>query len=308
MPERNLSGADLNLLVAFEALAVERNVTRAAARLGLSQSALSKTLNRLRGLFEDPLFVPHNRGMQPTARALELVAPIRSALADISRTLKPAAFAPAKAVGTVRIAAVDRYETMLVPLLVKRLVDEAPGVHLHVMTPQRWRLREQLASGEVDVAIAPLGGDDADLHTQVLWRDRLVTLVAKTNPLAKKMTIAAFAAAGHVVDAGLVQLAPDGTGNSVVDAMLAARGLRRRIVVVLPSLSTVPTIVCGTDLIATLPSKIARAVGLTAGIKVVDPPLPLLEVTSHMIWHQRSDNAPLAAWVRARIAEIAAKL
>jgi DNA-binding transcriptional LysR family regulator len=308
MSDRNLSAVDLNLLVAFDALMLERNVTRAAARLGLSQSAMSKALNRLRDMFEDPLFVRSSRGMQPTPRASSLVAPIRSALADISRTLTPASFVPAEAVGTVRIAVVDMYETMLLPLVIRRLRTEALGVDLQVRSLERWRLREQLASAEVDIAIAPLGSDDADLHTQMLWRDHLLTLVADKSPLAKGMTAAEFAAAGHIVDAGLVQLAPDGTGNSVVDAMLASRGLRRRLVVVLPSLSSVPAIVASTDLVATLPSKIARALGAMPGVHILEPPLPLLEVTSHMIWHRRSHATPLAAWMRAVIVETAATL
>jgi DNA-binding transcriptional LysR family regulator len=299
---------DLNLLVAFDALALERNVTRAAARIGLSQPALSKALNRLRHMFEDPLFVRRAGRMEPTPRALDLVTPIRSALADISRTLTPPAFVPAEATGTVKIAVVDRYEIALLPLLIQRLHTEAPAVAIRVRTIDRLRLREQLASGEVDIAIAPLGDDDTGLRTERLWCDHLLTLVAETNPLAQRMTAADFAAAGHIVDAGLVQVADDGTGNSVVDAMLASRGLRRRVAVVLPSLSSAPPLVASTDLVATLPSKIARALGPMPGVRILEPPLPLLEVTSHMIWHPRSDSLPLQTWLRVLITETAAAL
>lgn len=306
MPERNVSAIDLNLLVAFDALALERNVTRAAARIGLSQSALSKALNRLRDVFDDPLFVRHARGMDPTQRALDLVAPIRAALAEISRTLTLSPFVPAEAVGVVKIAPVDRYETLLVPLLIKRLRSEAPGVDVRVKPIDRSRLREQLATADADIAIAPLGFDDADLHTQQLWRDHLVTLVAETNPLATGMTAECFAAAGHVVDAGLVELAEDGTASSVVDAVLASRGLRRRAVVVVPSFAWAPAIVSSTDLLATLPSRIVRALAPMSGVRIVEPPLPRLEVTAHMIWHRRSDCVPLQTWLRALIIEIAA--
>jgi DNA-binding transcriptional LysR family regulator len=298
-----MSAVDLNLLVAFDALALERNVTRAAARIGLSQPALSKALNRLRDVFGDPLFVRRARCMEPTPRALDLVAPIRGALADISRTLTPTAFVPAEAIGVVKIAPVDMYETMLLPLLIKRLRVEAPRVDVHVKPVDRSRLREQLASSEADIAIAPLGFDDADLHTVQLWRDQLLTLVAETNPLAQRMTAESFAAAGHIVDAGLVQVAADGTVTSVVDAVLASRGLRRRVVVVVPSFSSAPAIVSSTDLLATLPSRIARALGPMAGVRIVKPPLPRLEVTSHMIWHRRSDFIPLQTWLRALILE-----
>jgi DNA-binding transcriptional LysR family regulator len=308
MSKRNLSAVDLNLLVAFDALAVDRNVTRAAARLGLSQSALSKALNRLRHVFEDPLFVRRARTMEPTPRALELVAPIRSALASISRTLAPVPFAPGDATGAVKIGVVDMYERMLLPLLVKRLRSEAPGIDVLVRAIDRSRLREQLASGELEVAVAPPGFEGADLHGEHLWRDHLLTLVSKTNRLAKRMTVKSFAAAGHIVDAGLVQVAPDGAGNSVVDAMLASLGLRRRVVAILPTLSSAPAIVASTELLATLPSKIVKALGPMPGIRIVEPPLPLLEVSSHLIWHRRSDRVPLQIWLRALIKEIAGKL
>jgi DNA-binding transcriptional LysR family regulator len=308
MRKRNLSGVDLNLLVAFDALAVERNVTRAAARIGLSQPALSKALNRLRDVFDDPLFVRRDRSMEPTPRARALVVPIRGALADIARTLAPPAFAPAEARGAIKLAAIDMYEAMLFPRLIGRLRAEAPALDIRVRSIDRSRLREHLASGDVDLAMAPLAGDDADLRTELLWRDHLLTLVARGNPLARRMTVAGFAAAGHVVDASLVQLGADGTGNSVVDAVLASRGLRRRVVVVLPSFSSAPAIVAGTDLLATLPSKIVTALGPMAGVRVVKPPLPLPEVTSHMIWHRRSDHDPLHAWLRALVCATATTL
>jgi DNA-binding transcriptional LysR family regulator len=199
---------------------------------------------------------------------------------------------------------------MLMPLLIKRLRTEARGVDLHVRPIDRSRLREQLASAEVDIAIAPLGFDDADLHTEQLWRDHLLTLVAEANPLGQStgITPESFAAAGHIVDAGLVKVADDGSGNSVVDAVLASRGLRRRVVVVLPSFASAPTIISGTDLVATLPSKIVSALGAMPGVRILEPPLPLPEVTSHMIWHRRSDALPLQTWMRALITETAATL
>src|SRR6516164_5943826 len=120
--ERNLRSIDLNLLVIFDALMAERNVTRAASRSGLSQPAVSKALNRLRGVFDDPLFVQRDRAMQPTARALELAGPIHGALADISRSLSPAGgFDPTTAKATIKIAIIDLYHTKLLPLLITHL-------------------------------------------------------------------------------------------------------------------------------------------------------------------------------------------
>src|SRR6201986_5425816 len=126
LAERNLRSVDLNLLVVFDALMSERNVTRAAARNGLSQPAVSKALNRLRFMFDDPLFVRRDLAMEPTARAIELAAPIHGALADISRTLTlRAAFEPSTVKATVKIATIDLYHTKLLPSLVRRLRQQA---------------------------------------------------------------------------------------------------------------------------------------------------------------------------------------
>src|SRR6266851_4314879 len=129
--ERNLRSVDLNLLVVFDALMAERNVTRAAERNGLSQPAVSKALNRLRFLFDDPLFVRRDRAMEPTARALELAGPIHGALADISRTLTlPGAFDPATVSAIVKIATIDLYHTSLLPCLIQYLRRHAPHIDL----------------------------------------------------------------------------------------------------------------------------------------------------------------------------------
>jgi DNA-binding transcriptional LysR family regulator len=306
--ERNLRTVDLNLLVVFDALMAERNVTRAAERNGLSQPAVSKALNRLRGLFDDPLFVRRDRGMEPTARALELAGPIHGALADISRTLTlPAAFEPSTVKATVKIATIDLYHTKLLPSLVRQLRQQAPGVDLQVRANDCSQLREQLASGEVDIAFAPLGRS-AELCAEPLWNDRLVMLAGNDNPLPEPMTIETYAAAAHLVEAGHVQVSPEGVGTSVVDAILAARGLRRHIALVLPNSAGIPFIVAATDLIATLPSRIVKGLLPMANVRILTPPLPEVEVSPHMFWHRRTHADPLQIWLRAMIREIAADM
>jgi DNA-binding transcriptional LysR family regulator len=305
--ERNLRTVDLNLLVVFDTLIAERNVTRAAMRNGLSQPAVSKALNRLRSLFDDPLFVRHDRAMEPTARALELAGPIHGALADISRTLKlPLAFDPATASATIRIATIDLYHTSLLPCLIQYLRRHAPLIDLQVRANDCSRLHELLAAGEIDIAFAPLGTRASGLCAEPLWTDHLVTLVGKDNPLREPMTIEAYAAAPHLVDAGHVQVSPQGVGTSVVDAILAARGLRRRIALVLPSSAGVPFVVAKTDLVATLPSRIVTGLAAVPDVRVLTPPLPEIEVSPHMFWHRRTNDDPLQMWLRAAIRDIAA--
>jgi DNA-binding transcriptional LysR family regulator len=305
--QRNLRSVDLNLLVVFDTLMAERNVTRAAERNGLSQPAVSKALNRLRYLFDDPLFVRRDRGMEPTVRALELAGPIHGALADISRTLTPqAAFDPAAATATVKIATIDLYHTKLLPSLVRHLRRHAPQIDLQVQANNCSSLYEQLAAGEVDIAFAPLGTRTKELCAEPLWADRLVTLVGKDNKLGRSMTIESYAAAAHVVDAGHVEVSADGSGASVVDAILAARGLRRRIALVLPSSAGIPFVVAATDLVATLPSRIAKGLARVPGVRVVVPPLADVEVSPHMFWHRRTHADPLQVWLRSAIRDIAA--
>jgi DNA-binding transcriptional LysR family regulator len=305
--ERNLRSVDLNLLVVFDALMAERNVTRAAERNGLSQPAVSKALNRLRFMFDDPLFVRRDRAMEPTSRARELAGPIHGALADISRTLTvPSAFEPSTAKATIKIATVDLYHTKLLPSLVRHLRQHAPGVDLQVRANERSHLHEQLAAGEIDLAFAPLGTKTAELSAEPLWNDRLVTLVGNDNPLREPLSMEAYAAAAHLVDAGHVQVSADGVGRSVVDAILTARGLRRRIMLVLPNSAGIPFIVAATDLIATLPNRIVQGLLPMTNVRILTPPLPDIEVSPHMFWHRRTDAEPLQVWLRAAIRKIAA--
>ena len=307
MTDRNLRGIDLNLLVVFDALMAERHVTRAARHNGLSQPAMSKALNRLRHLLDDRLFERQDGRMEPTPRALELAGPIHSALSDISRTLtRPGRFEPRDVIACVRVATIDLYQTTLLPALVAALRRDAPGLDIQIRAIERHRLHDQLAGGELDLAIAPPLAGNRDLRAEPLWTDYLVTLIAAGNPMPLPMTIDSFAAASHVVDAGHVQVAPDGQGISVVDSILAARGLRRRIAVTLPSSAGVPFVVAATDLIATLPSRVIKDLAVTPALRIVPAPLPQIEVSPHVIWHPRTQNSPLQAWLRGLIRTIAA--
>jgi DNA-binding transcriptional LysR family regulator len=203
---------------------------------------------------------------------------------------------------------IDLHQSTLLPALVAQLRRDAPGLDLHFQAIERHRLHDQLATGELDLAIAPILAGAPDLRAEPLWRDRLVTLIGVNNPLPLPMTLDSFAEAYHAVDAGHVQVDANGKGTSLVDAILAARGLTRRIAVVLPSSAGLPFVVAKTDLIATLPSRIFKDLAAIRGLKVVPAPLPPVEVSPHILWHPRTQNLSLLAWVRAMIKETAAKL
>ena len=309
MTERNLRGVDLNLLVVFDALMAERNVTRAAQHNGLSQPAMSKALNRLRYLLDDRLFERRAGRMEPTARAFELAGPIHGALADISGALTVrGAFDPSRFSGTIRIASIDLHQTSFLPALAARLRRDSPRLDLRVQVADRDRLYDQLAGGELDLAIATNLAGKADLLSEPLWKDRLVTLLGARNTLPQPMSIEAFAAADHVVDSGHVRVAPDGQGASLVDAILAARGLRRRIALVLPSSAGLAAVVAATDLVATLPSRIVKDMAAIAGLRIVPAPLPAVEVSPHLFWHPRTQNSPLRVWLREAIKQTIAQM
>ncbi len=247
--------------------------------------------------------------MEPTSRALELAEPIHAALSDISRTLTlRGTLDPRQIVATVRIATVELYQSTLLPALVAAVRRDAPGLDIQIRSIERHRLHDQLGAGELDMAIAPPLAGSRDLRAEPLWTDRLVTLIGTGNTLPLPLTLDGYAAATHVVDAGHVQIAPDGSGISVVDSILAARGLRRRIAVVLPSSAGVPFVVAATDLIATLPSRIIGNASGMPGLRIVPAPLPQVEVSPHLVWHKRSHDSPLRVWLRAMIKDIAATL
>ena len=198
------------------------------------------------------------------------------------------------------------YQTTLLPALVAALRREAPGLDLRIRAIERDRLHDQLAMGELDLAIAPPIAGSRDLRAEPLWKDYLVTLVGVDNAVPLPLTLDGFAAAAHVVDAGHVQIGADGQGISVVDSILAARGLRRRIAVVLPNSSGIPFVVAASNLIATLPARIVKDLATVPGLKIVPAPLPRVEVSPHLIWHPRSNHSPLGSWLRRVIKGIAA--
>ena len=296
---KNLSAVDLNLLVAFDALLSERNVTRAARRVGLSQPALSKALHRLRDIFDDPLFERREGIMQPTEQALKLGKPVRRALDEIQSALEPRDFDPRTARATITIGSIDFYDLVFMPELIARINGDAPGLDLVIKTSDRLRVLKQFANGEIDFAIMPISDSITELHVEPLFTESAVTMMRIGHPLARKMTIEGFAAAGHVT------VALEGLGVNWIDAALAARGLRRRIVLTLPNFAAVPFAVGATDLISTLPRRLLGRLGSLARVISVPPPFPPRFVTIHLAWHPRSAPSPLHNWLRATIKKVA---
>lgn len=299
-------GIDLNLLVAFNALFDERNVTRAASRVGVSQPAMSAALARLRKLFGDPLFQRGAEGLHPTARANELAGSVASALQQLESALitRPA-FKPDTVSQTFRLGLSDYAAYVLLPSLSKALAQQAPGVTLQVLAvTRRDGVIDLLDAGKIDTAI---GVPPTTQHSRILSRpllqDRFVTLLRRGHPLAKQeMDIDSFLALKHIL------VSPEGDGYGVVDQALAQQGLQRTRALVLPQMFVAPEVVAATDMAATVMERVARNCSSRDKLQLYTPPLELPIIPFDLIWHRRNDNSAAQWWLRALIDSLASSL
>jgi DNA-binding transcriptional LysR family regulator len=302
----NFHGIDLNLLVAFDALMSERNVTRAATQVGVSQPAMSAALSRLRKLFGDPLFLRSAGGLLPTARARDLSEPIAQALRQIESTLvKKPQFEPGKASLTFKLGLSDYPAFVLLPSLLQTLAKNAPGVSLNVHAfNDRDHAVDLLDAGAIDAAIGvpPTHADGRILALPVL-RDEFVTIVANDHPAARRgMSMKSYLELPHVL------VSPEGELYGVVDQALAQQGKERKLALTLPQMFAVPTIVARTGMTATVMKRVALHSPVGRRLVLFPPPVALPEVVFDLIWHRRNDPHPAQIWFRGLIAECAASL
>lgn len=299
-------GIDLNLLVAFDALMSERNVTRAAIQVGVSQPAMSAALSRLRTLLGDPLFQRSADGLLPTARARDLAAPIAQALQQIEAAMvRQPAFHPETASLTFRLGLQDYPTLVLLPALLEALEKSMPGVSLNVLAfNDRDAAVDLLDAGMIDVAIGVLPvNTDGRILTRPLLRDEFVTIVS-TDPLAARraMDLASYLDLQHVL------VSPEGQLHGLVDQALAQQGLKRKLALTLPQLFAIPAVVARTNMAATILKRVALQAQASHGLMLFAPPLALPEIVFHLIWHRRSDSHPAQRWFREFIAEQAVDL
>lgn len=288
---------DLNLLKTLDALLEERSVTRAAARLGLTQPAVSGMLTRLRDAFGDPLFIRAQRGIVPTPRAQELAAPLREALSGIEAMLQPAAFDPARADFTLGIAATDyALRAILVPFMAA-LRARAPGIRVAVLPVQAARLPEQLERGELHLALVTPESLPPGLRARRLFEERYVCALRAGHPAAAApLDLDRFCALDHA----MVSLTGGGF-QGVTDEVLARLGRQRRVSLSVMSFLALVEILRESDLVAVVPE---RLVAGAAGLALRPPPLDIPGFTKLAVWHERTQRDPGHRWVRALLAEI----
>lgn len=299
----DLAAVDLNLLRVLDVVLAERHVTRAAARLGLTQSAASHALARLRTQLDDPLLVRGPRGgLVPTARAEALQPVVAHALAELAAVWRGGGFTPATARRTFHVAAGDYAELVLLPALAARLARVAPGVDLFVRAVPD-DIAGALAAGAVDVVLAPARPRDltGGCFQRALFDETFVCAVRDGHPQARgRLTLDRFCALDHLL------IAPRGTAGGFVDDALAALGRRRRVAVAVPHFLVAPPVLGATDLIATVPRRIAAAFAPMIALAVRPPPIALTGFTIHLLWHERAGADPAQRWLRDQIAAVAA--
>ncbi|MCR0984528.1 LysR family transcriptional regulator [Roseomonas populi] len=296
----DLSRVDLNLLVIFDALMTERKVTAAAARVRLTQPAVSHALRRLRLLFGDELFIRGAGGMQPTARALDLHVPIRAAIGHVLSALGgQEAFDPATARRGFRLAMTEVMTVELLPRLIPLLRREAPGVDLIVVGSGAGEAADVVAAGGAELGMGVLPDLPEGLLTEELYADTLACVVDRQHPLLRdgRLTLEDYLAASHVTVASQRHLGIE------LDDILAKLGMRRRVVAVLPHYVAVPAVVVGTDLVGHIRQRLVSIHASHERLLLFPPPIPvpLPPLRFLQVWHRRDDRDAGHRWLRGLV-------
>ncbi len=295
----------MNLLIALDSLLAEGSVTAAARRHGVTQPAMSHNLARLRELFDDRLLVRVGGRMKPTPRALQLQPALHAALLQVDGVLagRPS-FDAATADTVFNVASTDYGAAFVAPLLIAHLERQAPGVRIAVKPLIHRELVGQLASGDIQLAAGlPFDGLPGT-ETQLLFEERFVSLVRTGHPLLDTPgDVEAFAATPHC----LVSPFTRSHGSFVSDA-LAALGLRRRVQLELPFFLAAPQAIASSNLVVTVPSRLAEMFAATHRLVMFDPPLHLPSVAIRQVWHERYTDEPSVKWLRNTLAHLVQKL
>jgi DNA-binding transcriptional LysR family regulator len=293
----DLRRIDLNLLVILDALLSEQHVTRAAERLHLSQPAVSHALARLRDLLGDPLLVRAGSNLVPTARALELVAPLAEVLAQVQSLLAPNTFDPANTRRTFRVAMSDYGAAIILPGLIRALRREAPGIDLQISHASREGMLDGVLNGDIDVAAGVFPELPNELRSTPLFEEHYVCLLDRESlPANGQLDLPTYLSRPHVL------LEMRGSGTPEIERTLTALRERRRVAISLPHWSVAPQFIRDTDLILTVASRGLRDIDQQALI-VVPPPFEIPPFTFVLAWHKRRGGDQALNWLNRRIEE-----
>ncbi len=297
----NLSAVDLNLLLVLHAVLEERSATRAAARLHVTQSAVSNALARLRAVLGDPLVVRSGRGLAATPRAEELAPLLREVAERLTAMLDRRGFVPEETTRTFTIALADVHQVCDAPRIARAFAERLPRASLRVVSADYLAATDGLASGDIDVTFAPAQSVQPGMRSMTLFEERGALVVRRDHPrVGRQMTHELFNALPHI-DVHVV-LGRPGTGHRVAQREWERARLRRRVVLTVPYFFVAVLAAAETDAVAAVPERLAAIAVRILPVKQVTAAFPLPRLTTSMVWHERTDLDPGARFFRETVA------
>ncbi|MES2164632.1 MAG: LysR family transcriptional regulator [Pseudomonadota bacterium] len=293
----HISKVDLNLFIVFEAIYAEGSITRASLKMNLTQPAISHALNRLRQLFDDPLFERQGHVMVPTPLARSIIDPVRQSLRGFEVTLNGAErFDAATSERTFSLALRDVLEASVLPPLMARVADDAPTVGLNTLQVGRRELESELAAGSLDAAIDILLPLSNDIRRTLLATDQTVVLVRRDHPLVSgALDLDGYLKLEHI------QTSSRRRGPGLEDFELSRMGLQRRVRLRCQHYFAACRVVSQTDLALTMPERLARVVNQQFGNQILPFPLTMPSLDIYLYWHTNIDTDPASIWLRGQI-------
>ena len=293
----NIKNFDLNLLVVFQALFEEKNVTKASKKVGITQPAMSNALNRLRYLVNDELFIRGPKGMRPTPRANELSLPINSALNNLELSLSSINFNPLTTKKNYRISMSDDVAPLLIPNISKFLETKSPNSSLQISHEQGFDALNLLDNNEIDFAVGRFETIPKRFSSKILFSEKYVCIVRNTHKFAKekKLSIKQYLESRHL------RVAPSNATVSPIDRALGQIELERRVFIRIDLITLAPLFIKNTDLVLTLPSVTAERMAKSYGFTILYLPIDLDLRHTKLVWHAELTNHPAFDWIKEQI-------
>lgn len=300
----NLSSLDLNLILTLAAILEERNLTKAAARLHVTQSAVSQALKKLREVLGDSLLTRSPTGLLLTPRAVELMPQINLAISQLEVIFAGnAEFDPLTSTRTFRIVATDYCEITILPALSQALEERAPGISIHLTQSNERIPHAEVVKGEVDLVLGFFPEYPADFYQRKLFTDEFVTVMRAQHALANgPLTLEDFIGAQHIL------VAPWGGAVGLVDDLLAVQSRSRRVSRWVPHFQTIPHLLADSDYISTMPHRIAKRFEKLFSLAILPTPLAVPDFSIFTFWHERTNKDPADIWLRSLLQELSLSL
>lgn len=294
MNEINDHNLDLNLLRVFEAIYTERHITRAAETLGMTQSAVSHALQRMRDALDDQLFIRSKNGVEPTARAVEIAAPLKDALAQINQTIsRPAAFDPMTSNRVFHFGMPDHAVAKYAPKILQHYSENAPHMSLRLHNRPFEVLVEMIEQQKLDMAASVCPELPKRFRASPIFTSRHVVVASKNHPTIQgALSVDDYIQARHVI------YSVTGGTDTEADRFLAKSGLERNIALTISSHLATPIIVADSDLIATVTRELIDPFLDRYELQLFEPPFPIPDIEVSLFWHQRNDRDPAHQWMR----------